>query len=133
MSFDLPGAGTLPHLLQRPVTVLRVDRAGVIDEYGNQRPAVVERIERWAFLEAITEEEVTVDENTYEASWRIFLPPGTPLDPWDRVEVDDLTEIDSEGHPRVATFEVIGVPDRPRRPWMDLETQVRAYMRRVTA
>jgi hypothetical protein len=129
----LPGTGTLPHLLQRPLVILRVDPAGTVDDYGNQRPAVIERVDMWGYLEQTEASEVTVDEQTYRADWLMVLPAGTPLDGWDRVEVPDLTETDADGNPRVATFEVIGTPERPRRPWANTETQVQATLRRVTA
>lgn len=133
MSYLLPGVGTLPHLLQRPVTILRVDVAGTIDEYGNQRPAVTERVETWGYLEPTSATEVIVDAQTYQTDWLLVLPPYTELAGWDRVEVPGLGEIDAQGDPRSAVFEVVGMPMRHHRPWTNAETHVQAQLRRVTA
>jgi hypothetical protein len=125
---------SIAHLLQRPVTIVRINPNSGTDDYGNPLPAVEERTDAVAYLEQTDAAEALVGGTTYSTDWFIALPAGTKLDAWDRVEVPDMIVRDSStGEDEVAVFEVVGYPDRTHRAAPDGEHHVEANMRMVNA
>lgn len=123
---------SIEHLLIRPVTIHRVNVAASEDEYGNAVPGDIELIATTGYLEQTDVREVLVGQQSYQADWNIVLKASTPLDAWDRIEVDDV-EIGEAGSIHTALFEVVGQPYRPHRPWTDEEMHVEADLRIYTS
>ncbi len=90
-------------LMTRVVTIQRRD-GGAKDKYGNEIPYTSSTVTVQGHIEQTSEQEITLDRETYISEWRIFLPAGTEIDGKDRVIVDGQT------------FEIIGPPAHPWRP-----------------
>lgn len=89
-----------------------------VDAYGNPQPGT-ETSDTWpARFEQLSSDELVRDRDTVVADWRVFLPAGVVIGPFDRVE--------SGGH----AFEVWGDPIEQRTPRGVHHVEVR--LRRVT-
>lgn len=107
---------TLAHLLSRTATIRRYG-AGAADAHGNAVRTLTEEISVGCALEQIAPSEFLVGRETYIATHRIALPPATPLDGSDEIEVDGTT------------YEVLGDPSRGFTPAG--EHHVEALLREV--
>jgi hypothetical protein len=110
----------IDRLLKRPVTIWR-QGPPVTDAYGVEVPGSWEPSPALAYLEQTVTTEVVVGAEVYQADWLLVLGKGVAVAGWDRVEVPDIP----------ATFEVVGVPNRRRRPQSDTEHHVEARLRLV--
>jgi len=108
-------------LLKRQL-VIHAPVRGVRDSHGRQAVATWDATPVLGYVEQRTTDEVVVGQDTYSADWFCALPPGTQLEPWDRIE-DPAAGI---------TWEVVGLPGRPRRAPTDQEHHVEAKLRVVT-
>jgi hypothetical protein len=113
---------TIARLLRRPLNVLHQEPGGT-DGYGNPVPGPWVPTAALGYLEQQATTEVVVGQDTYQADWLCVLPAGTPLAAWDRIDCPDLG----------ATFEVVGLPNRPHRARDDTESHVEASCRQLTA
>lgn len=89
-------------LLAETATVVRF--ASGVDEYGNLVRGTETRAVYPARLEQLGTDEIVRDRDTILADWRVFLPAGADVSPYDRIEA------------RTHIFEVTGLPDRQRTP-----------------
>lgn len=89
-------------LLTETLTVIRYGDS--TDEYGNTVPGAETRIDVAGRLEQLRADELIRDRDTVITDWRAFLPVGTDITPYDRIE--------ARGH----LFEVVGLPNEHRTP-----------------
>lgn len=75
-----------------------------VDDYGDPVPGTVTTADYRARLEQLSSDEVIRDRDTVVADWRMYLPPGAVIGPFDQVD---------EGG---RTFEVWGDPIEHRTP-----------------
>jgi len=90
-------------LLAQTVTVSRPNYDAV-DEYGDLQPGTTTTSIYPARLEQLSSEETIRDRDTIVADWRMYLPAGAVIGPFDQVIEDDKT------------FEVWGDPIEQRSP-----------------
>lgn len=83
-------------LLSETVEVVRY--TATTDAYGNTVPGAEQRTSYPARLEQLRTEEVVLDRDTVITDWRVFLPAGADVTPYDRIA--------GRGH----LFEVVGLP-----------------------
>lgn len=93
---------SLTNLLSETVTVVRYE--ATTDVYGNTVPGAETRTSYRGRLEQLRTEEIIRDRDTVIADWRAFLPAGTDITPYDRLE--------ARGH----LFEVVGLPAAQHSP-----------------
>ena len=112
------GAPVTPaRLMSRPVT-LRVAAAGAVDEYGNPTDTYTPT-STVGEVQQSQRNDRTDDQHTQDETWRLFLPPSTPLTGWDQVAIDG------------ATFEVVGPPWPAINPRTGAASHVEATIRRT--
>lgn len=93
---------TLAGLLSETVAVVRY--AAATDEYGNTQPGAETRVEYPGRLEQLQTDELLMDQDTVITDWRVFLPAGADITPYDRLEA------------RGNLFEVVGLPNEHHTP-----------------
>lgn len=93
---------SLAGMLSETATVVRY--AASTDEYGNTVPGAETRTSYPARLEQLRADELVRDRDTVITDWRAFLPAGTDITAYDRLE--------ARGH----LFEVAGLPNEHRTP-----------------
>ena len=94
---------SLSGLLAVTVTVYRPS-FDAIDAYGNPQPGTETSTTYPARIEAMSSDELVRDRDTVVADWRLFLPAGAAIGPFDRIESDGKS------------FEVWGDPIEQRSP-----------------
>lgn len=93
---------SLAGLLTETVTVVRY--SPTTDAYGNTVPGAEARTSYPGRLEQLAADEIVRDRDTVITDWKAFLPAGTDITAYDRIEA------------RGNLFEVVGLPNEHRTP-----------------
>jgi hypothetical protein len=94
---------SLQSLLAESATIYH-PQFDAVDAYGNPQPGIETSEVYPVRLEQLSTDELVRDRDTVVADWRMFLPAGAEIGPFDRVESDGRT------------FEVWGDPIEQRTP-----------------
>lgn len=105
-------------LMKLPATITPI-AAGGVDEYNDDELEPGTPIDTVCWFEQQQRSENLRDDTT-EATFAVYLPPDTTLNPADQIAVEDFT------------FEVIGPPWTAIDPRTTFATHVEATARRIT-
>lgn len=99
-------------------TVTVVAETGAEDEYGNPTEQTTTTATT-CWLHQTQRSEGTVDANTQDETWQLYLPPTVTIDGGDRITVQGVI------------YELIGPPWRAFNPRLETTTHIEATVRRV--
>jgi len=85
------------NLMVQPLTISKIG-GGTLDEYGNTVPSALGApVSAKGFLEQTDSVETLNDRDTVVSSWKVFLPSGTDVDAFDRINFGgQVFEVDGE-------------------------------------